>query len=45
MPWVAERAPEGWKATYQYNTATEDLGCEPLTDGEKEVEVNARKRA
>ncbi len=45
MPWVAERAREGWKAAHQYNAATEDLGYEPLTDGEEEVEVNARKRA
>ena len=45
MPWVAERAPEGWKAAHQYNAATEVLGCEPLTGGEEEVEVNARKRA
>lgn len=45
MPWVAERAPEGWKAAHQYNAATKVLGCEPLTGGEEEVEVNARKRA
>ena len=45
MPWVAERAPEGWKAAHQYNAATEVLGYEPLTNGEEEVEVNVRKRA
>lgn len=45
MPWVAERAPLGWEAAHQYNAATEVLGYEPLTDGEEEVEANARKRA
>ena len=45
MPWVAERAPEGWKATHQRGAAAEDLGYEPLSDGGEEVNVDARKRA
>jgi len=45
MPWVAERAPEGWRATHQRGVAAEDLGYEPLSDGNEEVTVDARKRA
>ena len=44
-PWVAERAPEGWKAARQHAGGPEDLGYEPLSEGEEEVEINARKRA
>jgi len=45
MPWVSERAPDGWKATHQHLTAAEDLGYEPLPDVDEEVGVDARKRA
>lgn len=45
MPWVAERAPKGWRATHQRGVAAEDLGYEPLSDGNEEVTVDARKRA
>jgi hypothetical protein len=45
MPWVAERAPEGWKAIHARGAAAEDLGYEPLSDGDEEVAVDARKRA
>jgi len=45
MPWVAERAPDGWKATHQLDGAADDLGYEPLSDGDEEVAVDARKRA
>ena len=45
MPWVAERAPEGWKYTHQHGVAVDDLGYEPLSDREEEVEADARKRA
>jgi hypothetical protein len=45
MPWVTERAPEGWRATHQRGVAAEDLGYEPLSDGDEEVAVDARKRA
>ena len=45
MPWVAERAPEGWKAAHRRGGAAEDLGYEPLSDGDEEVTVDARKRA
>ena len=44
MPWVAERAPEGWRATDQRGVAAEDLGYEPLSDGDEEVTVDARER-
>jgi len=45
MPYVAERAPEGWQASHPGSTpATGGSGFEPLGDGE-EVTVNARKRA
>jgi len=45
MPWVAERAPDGWKATHRNSAGSDDLGFEPLSDEDKEVGVNARKRA
>ncbi|MDA3947963.1 MAG: transposase, partial [Spirochaeta sp.] len=45
MPWVAERAPERWRATHQLGVVAEDLGYEPLSDGDEEVTVDARKRA
>ncbi len=45
MPWVAERAPDGWKATHHHPAGGEDLGYESLSDEDEEVDVNARKRA
>jgi hypothetical protein len=45
MPWVAERAPEGWRATNQCGVAAEDLGYEPLSDKDEAVNDSARKRA
>ena len=45
IPWVAERAPDGWKATHQHFAATEDLGDEPLSDVDEEVGVDSRKGA
>ncbi len=45
MPWVTERAPDGWKATHQNNAGSDDLGYEPLSDDADEVTVDARKRA
>jgi len=45
MPWVAERAPEGWKATRQHPADGEHADYEPLSDEDEEVGVNARKRA
>jgi hypothetical protein len=45
MPWVAERAPEGWRATHQRGVAAEDLGYEPLSEGDEEVAVDVCKRA
>jgi len=44
-PLVAERAPEGWRATHQRGVAAEDLGYAPLSDDGEEVNVDARKRA
>jgi len=45
MPWITERAPEGWKNTHLAKPITEDPGCEPTTENEQEVEINACKRA
>ncbi|MBS3763816.1 MAG: transposase [Planctomycetes bacterium] len=45
MPWVAERAPQGWKTAHRRGAAADDLGYEPLPDGEEEVTGDARKRA
>ena len=46
MPWVAERAPDGWKATTHRSSAGDDhLGFEPPSDENEEVGSNARKRA
>jgi hypothetical protein len=45
MPWVAKRAPEGWKAAHQRDGVADDLGYEPLSDGDEEVTVDPRKRA
>jgi hypothetical protein len=45
MRWVAERAPEGWKATHPHVSTTEELGYEPLSESEEEVDINARKHA
>jgi len=44
MPWVAERAPEGWKTTHQRGTAAEDRGYEPLSNEDEEVGVDSGKR-
>ena len=42
---MAERAPDGWKATHQHPAGGEDLGYEPLSEEDEEVCANARKRA
>ncbi len=44
-PDVAKRAPEGWKATHQRDGVADDLGYEPLSNGDEEVTVDTRKRA
>lgn len=44
MPWIAERAPDGWKATHRSSADNNHLGFEPLSDDGEEVNVNARKR-
>ena len=41
IPWIAERAPERWKAAHQRDGVADDLGYEPLSDGDKEVTVDA----
>ena len=43
--WVAQRAPEAWKAAQHRDSVADDLGYEPLSDGDEEVTVDARKRA
>ncbi|MEX2444032.1 MAG: transposase [Alkalispirochaeta sp.] len=45
MPWIAERAPDGWKATHRSSAGNDHLGYEPLSDEDKEVGANPRKRA
>jgi hypothetical protein len=45
MPWVAERAPQGWKTAHQHQAGGEDLGYEPLSDEDEAVNDSARKRA
>jgi hypothetical protein len=45
MPWVAERAPEGWKAVHKRGGVADDLGYEPLSHGDEEVPVDVCKRA
>jgi hypothetical protein len=45
MPWVAERAPEGWKAIHERGGVADDRGYEPLSDEDEAVDDSARKRA
>ena len=45
MPWVAQRAPEGWKIAHQKSSGSDDVGYDSLSDGDEEVNVDARKRA
>ena len=45
MPWVAERAPDGWKATHRSSAGDDHLGFEPPSDEDEELGANARKRA
>ena len=45
MPWVSERAPDGWKASHTTVPTSEDLGYQPLSESEEEVEVDCRRRA
>ena len=45
MPWVAQRAPDGWKAAHNHGAAAENLGYEPLSGSDAEDNVDARKRA
>jgi hypothetical protein len=45
MPWVAERAPEGWKIAHQNSSGSDDVGYDSLSDGDEEVNVDTRKRA
>ena len=42
MPWVAERAPKAWRAAHQPDVIADELGYEPLSDGDEEVTVDAR---
>jgi hypothetical protein len=45
MPWVAERAPEGWKIAHQNSSGSDDVGYDSLSDRDEEVNVDTRKRA
>ena len=41
----APRTPDGWKVAHSNDAAADDLGYEPLSGGEKEVDIDARTRA
>ena len=46
MPYVAERAPAGWKATHPESApGHDDLGYARLPDAEDEVDVGTGKHA
>ena len=45
MPWVAQRAPEAWKAAHQRDGVADDLEYESLSDRDEEVTVDPHKRA
>ena len=45
MPWVAERAPDGWKASHPTVSGADDTGYEPLSESEEKVDIDASKRA
>jgi hypothetical protein len=45
MPWVAERAPEGWKTAHQNSVGSEDVGYDSLSDRDEEINVDTRNRA
>jgi len=45
MPWVAERAPDGWKATHRNSAGNDHMGFDSLSDGDEEITVDARQRA
>jgi hypothetical protein len=46
IPWIAERASEGWKASLSTSATVEDLGYEPLSESAREqVDIGVRKRA
>jgi hypothetical protein len=45
MPWVAERAPDGWKTLHSTVSGADETGYEPLSKSEDEVDIDARKRA
>ena len=47
MAYIAERAPNGWKASHEVTTDdTVDLGFEPLSASETvEVDADCRKQA
>jgi hypothetical protein len=45
MPWVAQRAPDGWKTSHSTVSGTDDTGYKPLSESEEEVDIDARQRA
>ena len=45
MPSVAERTPQGWKASHSTASTAEDRRYESVAASEVEVDIDARKRA
>jgi transposase len=45
MPWVSERAPEGWKNSHPNAVTSEGQKCTSFSEDEVEVDILAYKRA
>lgn len=45
MPWISERAPEGWKSSHPDGVATKGEGCAPFSEDEVEADILDYKRA
>ncbi len=45
MPYVADRAPGGWRGTGDVESGSQALDYAPLSEEIEEVEPSARKRA
>lgn len=45
MPWVSERAPEGWTKSHPNAVTSDRQECTPFSEDEVEVDIMAYKRA